>query len=84
MTPINLTEEFKEIIAQFVNKCDTRRVDHILYSIINQGWIDEEYAHLIFSEDGEYNSKMDLIVLDAVEDEIKRQLLIKYNENEEN
>jgi hypothetical protein len=83
MNPIIITEDFKETIAYFIEKSENTRVDHILRDMIEGGYIDDEFGHLIFAGDSdttEYNIETDLVVLDAVEDEIKRQLLIKYNE----
>lgn len=82
MTPISITDSFKETIAYFVENSESNRVDHILTEMIESGQIDKEYGHIIFAGDSEieeYNIEVDLIVLDAIEDEIKRQLLVKYN-----
>lgn len=82
MTPITITESFKETIAYFVENSDSNRVDYILTEMVESGQIDKEYGHIIFAGESdieEYNIEVDLIVLDAIEDEIKRQLLIKYN-----
>ena len=82
MSPINISEDFKEVISHFVESSETRRADHILSKMVEQGFVDGEYGHLIFSGDDdypEYNSHVDIEVLDAIEDEIKKQLLVKYN-----
>lgn len=83
MSQIPISEEFKETIAYFIEKSETNRVDHILRHMIESGYIDEEYGHLIFAGDidghPEYDVHTDLIVIDAIEDEIKRQLLEKFD-----
>jgi hypothetical protein len=82
MDPIIITEDFKETIAYFIEKSETTRVDHILRKMVEGGYVDDQFGHLIFagdSEVSEYNIEIDLVVLDAIEDEIKRQLLVKYN-----
>jgi hypothetical protein len=79
---IPISEEFKKTISFYVEACETRRADHIITSLIQEGVVDKEYRDLIFS-DGEsngYDINMDLLVLDAIEDEIKRQLLKKFDE----
>lgn len=83
MEPIIISEDFKQVIAHFIKNSDSNRVDHIIADMGEQGFIDGEFGHLIFGSDPkqpEYNIDMDLQVLDAVEDEIKKQLLVKYNE----
>jgi len=50
-----------------------------MIELMELGLIDGEYEHLIFSEET-YNAEMDQLVADAIEDEVKRQLLLKYNE----
>ncbi len=79
---ILLSEEFKNTIRYFVNMSDTRRADHILTALVEQSVIDDEFGHLIYpaGNDHEYDPKADILVLDAVEDEIKRQLLNKFDE----
>jgi hypothetical protein len=80
---ILITEEFKKTISQHIEMSESGQPDSILTTLIEQGHIDEEYGHLIFPErdknNFEYNLKTDLLVLDALEDEIKRQLLTKFN-----
>jgi len=80
MNQINISEEFKKTIKQIINSNeDCKRVDHIMIELMELGLIDGEYEHLIFSEET-YNAEMDQLVADAIEDEVKRQLLLKYNE----
>lgn len=83
MDQIIISEDFKQVIAHFIKNSDTNHVDHIIADMGEQGFIDGEFGHLIFGTNldyPEYDIDMDLQVLDAVEDEIKKQLLIKYNE----
>lgn len=81
---IPISEEFKKTINYYIELSETKRVDHIVNSLIEGGVVDREYGHLIFSEgegeSNEYNIDADLLVLDAIEDEIKRQLLKKFDE----
>lgn len=82
MEPVIITDDFKETIAYFIEHSESNRVDYILREMVEKGYIDDEYGHIIFagdSETPEYDVQTDLIVLDAIEDEIKRQLLVKYN-----
>ena len=82
MNQISISDEFKETIAYLIERSETSRVDHILRNMIEEGYIDDEYGHLIFAGDdevSEYDVQVDLEVIDAVEDEIKRQLLEKFD-----
>jgi hypothetical protein len=82
MDPIIISEEFKQTIAHFIKNSETNHVGHIIADMGEQGFIDGEFGNLIFGEDPhnpDYNVNMDLEVIDAVEDEIKKQLLVKYN-----
>ena len=80
---IEITEEFKSTIKYFVDRSDSNRVDYILRELIEQSFVDSEFGHLIYQdseqETNEYNSEMDCLVLDAVETEIKKQLLEKFD-----
>lgn len=83
---IEITEEFKATIKYFIKRSETSRVDHIVRELIEQCVIDEEFGYLIYleTENGnyEYNPDMDERVLSAVENEIKAQLLTKYDASE--
>ena len=82
MDPIIISDDFKQTIAHFIEQSETNHVDLILTDLVESGYVDGEFGHLIFSEDKDtpgYNVQTDLVVLDAIEDEIKRQLLVKYN-----
>lgn len=77
---ISITEEFKATINYFVNQCDTRRVDHILRTLTEQGMVDDEFGNIIYTENGDYIEEVDCLVLDTIETEIKNQLVRKFNE----
>lgn len=79
---IELTDEFKATISYFVERSETNRTDYILRELIEGSFVDYEFGHLIFPESTNnqtYDEQMDLVVLDAVETEIKRQLLDKFD-----
>lgn len=79
METIIISEDFKEAIANLVEQSESSRADHILRDMVESGCVDDEFGHLIFGEEEQYNVQADLEVLDAIEDEIKLQLLKKYN-----
>lgn len=77
---IEITEEFKATIEHFIARSETDKVNHILSALVEGGYVDDEFGHLIYIEpDNAYNPEMDNIVLDAVENEIKKQLLKKFD-----
>jgi hypothetical protein len=83
MEPITIPDHFKQTIAHVIEQSESSRADHILTTLVESGWVDDEFGHLIFAGDdevSEYDVQVDLVVLDAIEDEVKRQLLVKYNE----
>lgn len=86
MSTIHINEEFKDIIKTCIKHSDTLKVNYILRDLIEGGYIDDEFGHLIFPHDenvdSSYDAEMDAIVLDAIEDEIKLQLLEKLNTEE--
>lgn len=82
-TTIEITEEYKAIIKYYVNCSETNKVNDVITEMIQQCTIDEEFGHLIYleTENGDYvyNSDMDERVLEVVENEVKKQLLTKYD-----
>ena len=84
---INITECTKLAIKDLIEKFESKRADLILDELLHSGFIDEEYKQYIFNFEPEddpdyisYDQNGEALVIDAIEDEIKNQLLKKYNE----
>jgi len=79
---INISDEFKNTIKYFIEHSETKKVNDILRDLIEQSYVDDEFGHLIWPdpEQEQYDEEADALVIDAVETEIKNQLLVKFNE----
>lgn len=60
-------------IAQLIRDTEYRAVEPILTALIESSLVDEEYPN-ITTEDGQYNSEMDLAVQYVIIKEIEKQL----------
>ena len=60
-------------IAQLIKDSDYKSVEPILTALIESGIVDEEYPN-ITTDDGQYNSEMDLAVQYVIIKEIEKQL----------
>lgn len=77
---VNITKEFKNTINYVISHSKSKRTDEVLRELIEQSYVDDEFGHLIWPEQEQYNEEADALVIDAVETEIKNQLLARINE----
>lgn len=67
MEQLNVSDKFKEIIAHLIQENQTNDANFILDNLIEQGHIEIK------------SSPEPELVIDELEDEIKRQLLLNHN-----
>ena len=70
---IKPTAGIQIVIAQLIRDTEYRAVEPILTALIESSLVDEEYPN-ITTEDGQYNSEMDLAVQYVIIKEIEKQL----------
>ena len=63
-----------DAIAQLIQINENNTVESILTTLVESGLVDEEYP-IITTEDGQYNSEMDLAIQYVIIKEIERQLI---------
>ena len=81
---IEITNEFKQTVDHCINKCESKRLDHVMSILINENFFDDEFGHLFFVQDEFGSEQHDFyaegLVLDEVEKEVKNQLAKRYDQ----
>lgn len=78
MKKIHISNKFRKLIRKVIEKENCSNVNEIMFNLEENGYIIKEFSDIIFPNKRR-DSEAECVLLDEIEDEIKRQLLDKYN-----